>query len=305
LEQPKVKYFNANSCRKRAADPAPAAHLHRPNRFRANKLSRLCHDLQPSLHSLNHQHLETVSLLHHFTHPGLLRLISTQAADLVLAAVCRSSTASKQPIELGWSAIVQDLAIGGGWVPGRLRALVGVAGWRAGMASWVLLWDRSRSRTVAGWQPGYRELRVDQVVGWRRVWPAFGLTSGAELGGFFGHSWGWGVVVRVFLGLLLGAWLGFKAGHKLWQAGSQLGWERIWAGVGALSAALFGWRIAAWLGAGSISIHLAGSLSAWITSQSASLLLVSLVIGTLGGALGGAVSGTLADLFARLFNLLD
>jgi uncharacterized membrane protein len=50
---------------------------------------------------------------------------------------------------------------------------------------------------------------------------------------------------------------------------------------------------------------LASSFSAWITSQSASLVLVSLVVGALGGALGGAVAGTLADLFARLLNLLD
>jgi len=75
--------------------------------------------------------------------------------------------------------------------------------------------------------------------------------------------------------------------------------------VGAVSAALLGWRLAAWLGAGSLSIQLAGSFSAWITSQSASLVLVSLVVGALGGAMGGAVAGTLADLFARLLNLLD
>jgi hypothetical protein len=71
--------------------------------------------------------------------------------------------------------------------------------------------------------------------------------------------------------------------------------------VGALGAALLGYRLAAWLGAGSLSIQLADSFSAWITNQSASLVLVSLVV----GALGGAVAGTLADLFARLLNLLN
>jgi hypothetical protein len=75
--------------------------------------------------------------------------------------------------------------------------------------------------------------------------------------------------------------------------------------VGALCAALIGYRLAAWFGAGSLSIQLEGSFSAWITSQSASLALVSLGIGALGGALGGAVAGTLADLSARLLNLLN
>jgi hypothetical protein len=144
-------------------------------------------------------------------------------------------------------------------------------------------------------------LRVDQVVGWQRVWPAIGVLAGATLGGFIGLALGWWAVFPVFLCLLLGAWLGRKAGRKLWQAGAQLGWARIWAGVGALGAALLGYRLAAWLGAGSLSIQLADSFSAWITNQSASLVLVSLVV----GALGGAVAGTLADLFARLLNLLN
>ena len=176
------------------------------------------------------------------------------------------------------------------------------------MASWVLLWalGGATAGLLRGWQPGYRmSLRVDQAVGWQRVLPVFGVLAGAALGGSIGLALGWWAVFPVFLGLVLGAWLGRNAGRKLWQAGAQLGWERIWAGVGALSAALLGWRLAAWLGAGSLSIQLAGSFSAWITSQSASLVLVSLVVGALGGALGGAVAGTLADLFARLLNLLD
>jgi hypothetical protein len=148
-------------------------------------------------------------------------------------------------------------------------------------------------------------LRVDQAVGWQRVWPVFGLLAGAALGGSIGLLLGWWAVFPVCLGLLAGAWLGLIAGRKLWQAGIQLGWERIWAGVGALGAALLGWQLAAWLGAGSFSMELVGSFSAWITTQSASLVLVSLVVGALSGALGGAVAGTLADLFARLLNLLD
>jgi hypothetical protein len=148
-------------------------------------------------------------------------------------------------------------------------------------------------------------LWVERVIGWRRVWPVLGVLGGAALGGFIGFVVGWWAIFPVFLGLLLGGWLGCNAGRKLWQAGAQLGWERIWAVVGALSLALLGWRLAAWLGAGSLSIQLADSFSAWILSQSASLLLASLAVGALGGALGGAVAGTLADLFARLLNLVD
>ena len=206
----------------------------------------------------------------------------------------------------------KSLAIGGGLgaLAGALPgALVGVAGGSTGsMASWVLLWSLGGATAglLRGWQPGYRlSLRVDKAVGWQRVWPAFGILAGAALGGFIGLALGWWAIVPVFLGLGLGAWLGRNAGRKLWQAGARLGWERIWAGVGAFSAALLGWRLAAWLGAGSLSIQLADSFSAWITSQSASLVLVSLVVGALGGALGGAVAGTLSDLFARLLNLLD
>jgi hypothetical protein len=129
--------------------------------------------------------------------------------------------------------------------------------------------------------------------------------AGAGLGGFIGLALGWWAIFPVFVGLGIGAWLGRNAGRKLWQAGTRVGWERIWAGFGALGAAILGWRLAAWLGAGSFSIQLASSFSAWISDQSASLVLVALGVGALGGALGGAVAGTLADLFARVFNLLD
>ncbi len=215
---------------------------------------------------------------------------------------------------LNWAGprLYKSVAIGGGLgaLAGALPgALVGVTGLNTGsMASWVLLWalGGATAGLLRGWQPSYRmSLRVDQAIGWQRVWPAIGVLAGASLGGFIGLVLGWWAICPVFLGLLLGAWLGRKAGSKLWQAGAQLGWVRIWAGVGALSAALLGYRVAAWLGAGSLSIQLAGSVSAWITSQSASLVLVSLVIGALGGALGGAVAGTFADLFARLFNLMN
>lgn len=99
--------------------------------------------------------------------------------------------------------------------------------------------------------------------------------------------------------------MGLKAGSKLWLFGAQYGWDRIWACIVAIFTGLLGWRLALWLGAGSLSMQLAGSFSTWIASQSVSLVLMALAFGALGGALGGAVAGTLADFFARMFNLLD
>ena len=81
--------------------------------------------------------------------------------------------------------------------------------------------------------------------------------------------------------------------------------SRIWACIVALSAGWLGWRLALWLGAGSLSNQLAGSFSVWINSQSLSVEMIALAFGALGGALGGAVAGTLADLVARTLNLLD
>jgi hypothetical protein len=115
----------------------------------------------------------------------------------------------------------------------------------------------------------------------------------------------WWAILPVFIGLFFGAKMGLKAGSKLWLFGSQYGWERIWACIGALCAGVLGWRLALWFGAGSLSTQLAGSFSTWMTGQSASLVLTALAFGALGGALGGAVAGTLADLFARTFNLVD
>jgi len=216
---------------------------------------------------------------------------------------------------LNWAGprLYKSLAIGGG-----LGALVGalsgasisVAGWLTAesMISWVLLCavGGASAGLLRGWRPGYRvSLWVDRSVGWRRILEAIGILIGAGFGGFIGLVLGWWAVLPVFIGLFFGARLGLKAGSRLWLFGAQYGWERIWAGIGALCVGLLGWGLASWFGAGSLSTQLAGSFSTWITGQSASLVLTALALGALGGALGGAVAGTLADLFARLFNLLD
>lgn len=207
----------------------------------------------------------------------------------------------------------KSLAIGGGLgaLAGALiGALIGVAGWvtEGSMVSWVLLWavGGASAGLLRGWLPGYRvSLWVDQSIGWRRVLPVIGVLIGAGLGGLMGFAVCWWAILPVFIGLFFGGRMGLKAGNKLWLFGTQYGWERIWASVVALCTGLLGWRLALWLGAGSLSTQLAGSFSNWIADQSASLVLIALAFGALGGALGGAVAGTLADLFARMFNLLD
>ncbi len=216
---------------------------------------------------------------------------------------------------LNWAGprLYKSLAIGGGLggLVGALSgALIGVAGWlTAGtMMSWVLLWaiGGASAGLLRGWLPGYRvSLLVDRSLGWQRVLPVMGVLIGAGLGGILGLAVCWWAILPVFAGLYFGGKTGLKAGSKLWLFGARVGWERIWGCIGALFTGLLGWRVALWLGAGSLSAQLGGSFSTWITDQSLSLMLVVLAVGALGGALGGAISGTLADLLARTLNLLD
>jgi hypothetical protein len=209
--------------------------------------------------------------------------------------------------------LYKSLAIGGGLgaLVGALSgALIGVTGWlTAGdMMSWVLLWaiGGASAGLLRGWLPGYRaSLWVDQSVGWRRVLPIVGVLIGAGLGGLMGFAICWWAIIPVFIGLYFGGKTGLKAGNKLWLFGAQYGWDRIWACIAALFTGLLGWRLALWLGAGSLSTQLNSSFTAWITSQSASFEMSALAVGALAGALGGAIAGTLADLIARMFNLLD
>ncbi len=162
---------------------------------------------------------------------------------------------------------------------------------------------------MRGWQPGYRiSEQVDRAFGWQRVWPIFGLVAGAAIGGTIGLVLGWWAVLPVFFGLGLGGWLGSISGRKIWQAGSRLGWERIWAGIGAACAAFLGYAMARWAGnsgVGSLTNQLAGSLAFWVIHQSDSWALVWAVVGGLGGALGGALAGASTDLFARFSGLVD
>jgi serine/threonine protein kinase len=216
---------------------------------------------------------------------------------------------------LNWAGprLYKSLAIGGGLgaLVGALSgASIGVAGWltAGNMMSWVMLWaiGGASAGLLRGWRPGYRvSLLVDRSIGWQRLLPVLGVVLGAGIGGALGMAVCWWAIIPIFIGLYFGGKTGLKAGNKLWLFGAQYGWERIWACIGALCAGFFGWRLALWLGAGSLSTHLFGSFATWISAQSPSLVLIALAFGALGGALGGAIAGTLADLLARTLNLLD
>jgi hypothetical protein len=216
---------------------------------------------------------------------------------------------------LQWAGprLSKSLAIGGGLgaLAGALAgALIGVAGWLTAenMISWVMLWaiGGASAGLLRGWRPGYRaSLWVERSVGWQRVLPVLGVVLGAGLGGLMGFAVCWWAILPVFIGLFFGGRMGLKAGNKLWLFGAQYGWDSIWACIIAVFTGLLGWRLALWLGAGSLSTQMAGMFSTWITNQPISLVLMALAVGALGGALGGAIAGTLADFFARMFNLLD
>jgi serine/threonine protein kinase len=210
------------------------------------------------------------------------------------------------------------------FVGGGLGALVGaLIGGLAGLASassdeiaaMTLLWalGGAAAGVLRGWKPGYRMSRwVDRNIGWHRLLPILGLLVGAMVGMLLGFIIGWWAIIPVFVGMFYGARLGKKAGRKVVMMGSRIGWDRLWAGLSALVAALFGLRLAVWLSAGAMGSMVAqgaASLSGWLTgllSGSASdLLIIAVVSGVFCGGLAGAVSGSLTDLFARLSGLVD
>lgn len=211
--------------------------------------------------------------------------------------------------------IVKSVAIGGGIgaLAGALPgALLGVMSWSAGeVVAWSLLWALGgvAAGILRGWRPGVRLSQwVQRNIGWQRVLPVAGLLGGAFGGGVAGFIIGWWAIIPVFLGLIFGGRLGWSLGRAIWRAGNQLGWERVWAVIGAAGAAGLGWTAARWVsdsGVGLFADHYAGVLALWLAGNSLSWVFVWAVVGGLGGALGGAIAGTLADLCARLVGLTD
>ncbi len=210
------------------------------------------------------------------------------------------------------------------FVGGGLGALIGaLIGGLAGLASvsfgeiaaWTLIWalGGAAAGVLRGWKPGYRmSMWVDRHIGWHRLLPIFGMLAGAMLGMLLGFIIGWWAIIPVFVGMFYGARLGKKAGHKVVLLGSRIGWDRLWAGLSAVVAALFGLRLAVWLSGGpvgSLVAQGANSLTGWLlgllSGSVPDLLIVAVVSGALCGGLAGAVSGVLTDLVARFFGLVD
>jgi serine/threonine protein kinase len=215
--------------------------------------------------------------------------------------------------------LAKSLFIGGG-----LGALVGaLIGGLAGLASasldeviaMTLLWalGGAAAGMMRGWKPGYKmSVWVDSQIGWHRLLPIFGLLAGAMVGMLLGFIIGWWAIIPVFVGMFYGARLGKKAGRKVVVMGNRIGWDRLWAGLSALVAALFGLRLAVWLSGGamgSMAAQGAASLSGWfsglLSGSASDLLVVAVVSGVFCGGLAGAVSGSLTDLFARFSGLVD
>ncbi len=203
---------------------------------------------------------------------------------------------------------------------GGMGALIGAAiGMLAGLASaslgeiaaWTLMWalGGAAAGVLRGWKPGYKlSMWVESHVGWNRLLPMLGLLVGAMVGMLVGVVVGWWAIIPVFIGLFLGARLGKMAGSKVVEMGNRIGWNRIWAGLSAGVAALFGWQAAVWLSGGTVGSLTAQGityLSGWLSGSTPNLLVTASVSGALCGGLAGAVSGSLTDLVARLCGLAD
>ena len=216
-----------------------------------------------------------------------------------------------------WSRprLSKSLAIGGGLgalIGALIGALAGMASASLGeMAALTMLWalGGAAAGVLRGWKPGYRmSVWVNRHVGWHRVLPILGLLAGALIGMLIGLLIGWWAILPVFIGLILGAYLGRQAGRMFVVLGNRLGWERIWAGLSAGCAALFGWQVATWLGGGAVGLLAAegaSSLAGWLSGSTPSFLVTAGVSGALCGGLAGAVSGSFADLVARFSGLID
>lgn len=200
----------------------------------------------------------------------------------------------------------------GALIGASIGGLAGLASASLGeIAAWTLMWSLggAAAGVLRGWKPGYKlSMWVDSHVGWDRLLPVLGLLSGAMVGMLVGLIIGWWAIVPIFIGLFYGARLGKKAGSKVVEMGNRIGWNRIWAGLSAGIAALFGWQAAVWLSGGavgSLTAQGATTLSGWLSGSTPNLLVTAAISGVLGGGLAGAVSGSLTDLVARFCGLVD
>ncbi|MEE4609308.1 MAG: hypothetical protein V2L15_10510 [Desulfobacteraceae bacterium] len=228
------------------------------------------------------------------------------------------SRPANRPIGLrAWASprLSKSLLAGGGMgamIGAAIGGLVGFASASLGeITAWTLVWalGGAAAGVLRGWKPGYKlSVWVDSRLGWDRLLPIVGLLFGAMVGTLVGLVVGWWAIIPVFIGMYFGARTGKKAGRKVVGIGNRIGWNRIWAGLSAGIAALFGWWAAVWLSGGavgSLTAQGATTLSGWLSGSTPNLLLTAAVGGMVCGGLAGAVSGSLTDLVARFCGLGD
>lgn len=192
-----------------------------------------------------------------------------------------------------------------------LGMLVSLINWFSGdVMAWSLLFPLGGTAggLLRGWKPGHRlGSIISRYIGWKRFWEGFGLVTGAVIGLMMGMVFIW-AVIPVILGLILGAQTGKYVGGKIYQFGSVLGWERIWAGLSALSAAGIGFgvaKLAGTLGMNAFGAQLANALLPFAVDGSALSAVGWALAGGAGGAIAGGLAGIAADLFGRLSGLVD
>jgi hypothetical protein len=208
--------------------------------------------------------------------------------------------------------ISNSLIIGGGqgaaagMIPGALVALLCWSGGTPLNWSLILGLGGAAGGLLRGWRPGYRLASlVDQYIGWKRFWEGFGLLGGAVGGGLLGMMMAW-AVIPVILGLVLGARIGMYIGSKIWQLGSNLGWERIWGTISALGAAGLGWGAAKITGAIGLNVfgaQLAVGMQPFTGDALFSSAMLWLVVGGICGGAFGGIAGLLVDLGGRFTRL--
>ena len=206
--------------------------------------------------------------------------------------------------------LMRSLMVGGaqgalvGLLPGMLVGLY------AGMGSQDLTWSLLFALGGAaggfsrGWQPGYRLAKlIEQWIGWQRFWRAAGLVIGATLGMALGIAFFW-AIFPLILGPLFGARTGRSLGDKIWLSGRTLGWERIWAVLGAALTAGFGWVIAGLVGASFVS-DLGSHFVLALEYGGVRPLLTAIVAGAFCSSLGGMTAGIISEFVAGLLGLAD
>ena len=208
----------------------------------------------------------------------------------------------------------KSLVVGGlrgasaGALPG---AAIGLYAWFNGsILPWTLIFALGGvlGGLLRGWTPGQKIAAViDHYIGWKLFWQGLGLVAGFLVGGALGLTMVW-AVIPVFLGMFLGARAGLFLGGKIWQLGSNFGWERIWGPLSGLGFGALGYgvsQLAGMIGVNLFGANLSAGLMPFANNGMFNWAVIWVMAGGACGALSGALSGILADLIGRLSGLVN